>query len=217
MVAPVSDIFREIDEDLRRENLLKLWQRYGKYVVIVAVAVVIATALGVGWRQYRLRERQGEGVRYAAALDLEHQGKNQEAEEAFAALAQSAGSGRATLARFEVAALKAKAGDRAGAEALYDELAKTGSLDATYRDLATLLAARLEVDQDPKQSEARLAPLTGAGNPYRASALELTAIAELKSGDAKTARATYEKLADDPDVPSGARARAAEMVAALAP
>ena len=212
----MSDIFREIDEELRRENLLKLWQRYGKYAVMLAVAAVVATALAVGWREYRLKERQAEGVRYAAALDLARQGKDQEAEAAFAAIAQGGGS-RALLARFEQASLEAKSGDRTKAAALYDAIAKDGGLEETYRDLATLLAARLEVDQDPKQSIARLEPLAQAGNPYRATALELTAIADLKEGDIKTARTTYQKLADDPSVPAGARARAAEMLQALAP
>ena len=33
----VSDIFREIDEELRRDNLLKLWSQYGRYIIAVAV------------------------------------------------------------------------------------------------------------------------------------------------------------------------------------
>ena len=39
----MSDIFREIDEELRRDNLLKLWQRYGRYVIgVVVLALLIA-------------------------------------------------------------------------------------------------------------------------------------------------------------------------------
>jgi hypothetical protein len=210
----VSDIFREIDEELRRENFQKLWQRYGKYAIAAAGAVVVLTALGVGWREYQLRERQAEGVRYAAALDLARQGKDKEAEANFTEMAQSAGGGRAILARLEAAALEAKT-DRQAAEGLYDAISKDGSVDPTYRDLANLLAARLQVDRDPKTAAERLAPLTDPGNAYHATALELTAVAALKEGDIKTARATYQRLADDTTVPSGARARAAEMVAAL--
>ncbi|MGH7087462.1 MAG: tetratricopeptide repeat protein [Stellaceae bacterium] len=213
----MSDIFREIDEELRRENWAQLWHRFGKYIVALAVAIVVAAALAVGWRQYEAGQHAAEGVRYAAALDLARQGKDKEAEAAFNAVAQNSASGRAVLARFEEAGLKAKTGDRDGAEALYDTIAQDGSADATYRDLATLLAARLQVDKDPKAAVEALKPLTQPSNAYRATALELTAIAELKEGDAKAARATYRHLADDATVPSGARARAAEMVAALAP
>ena len=64
----MSDIFQEIDEELRRENLAKLWQRYGKYVFALAVVVVLATGAAVGWREYQSRQRQAEGARYTLAL-----------------------------------------------------------------------------------------------------------------------------------------------------
>jgi hypothetical protein len=211
----VSDIFREIDEELRRDNFFKLWQKYGKYVVALAVVLVAATALFVGWRQYQARQSQAEGVRYAAALDLVRQGKDKEAEAAFAAMAHDASGGRAMLARFQDAAEKAKAGDRDGAIAQYDAIAADGSVAQVYRDIATLLAARFRVDIDPKAAIQRLAPLADPGNPWHPSALELTAIAELKEGDTKAARETYQKIADDLNAPQGSRARAAEMVAAL--
>jgi hypothetical protein len=211
----VSDIFREIEDELRRDNFFKLWQRYGKYVIALAVVAVAATALVVGWREYQSRQRQAEGVRYAAALDLARQGKDKDAADAFAAMAATAGGGRAVLAQLEEAALRAKSGDRDGAVAIYDEIAKSGATEQTYRDLATLLAARLLVDKAPKDAAQRLQPLTDAANPWHATALELTAIADLKEGNTTDARATYQRLADDLGAPQGLRARAAEMVAAL--
>jgi hypothetical protein len=210
----VSDIFREIDEDIRRENYFKLWQRYGRYVIAVAVIAVVATALVVGWREYRLRQLQALGVQYAAALDLAHQGKDKEAEGAFGALTQGAGS-RALLARFETAAIKAKSNDAPGAIAIYDQIAGDAGVDQTYRDFAALSAARFVVDSDPKDAIARLQKLTDGVNPWHASALELTAIAQLKGGDKDAARATYQKLSDDLTAPAGLRARATEMEAAL--
>ena len=212
----MSDIFREIDEELRRDNFLKLWQRYGKYVIVAAVVLIAATAVAAGWREYRLRQRQAEGVRYEAALALASEGKDKEAAGAFAAIAQDASAGRAVLARFEEAALRAKSGDPAGAMALYQAIADDGGTIPAYRDLATLLLARLELDKNPKDAIARLAPLTDDKNPWHASALGLTAIAALDQGDTAKARATYQRLADDLTAPQGARARAAEMVTALA-
>ena len=211
----MSDIFREIDEDLRREHYAKLWQRFGKHLIAAAVVVVIATALFVAWREYQGRQRQAEGLRYAAALDLARQGKDKDALDAFAAMAASTSDGRGVLARFEEAALRTKTGDRDGALAIYDQIAKTGSLEDTYRDLANLLAARLLVDKAPKDAAQRLLPLTDAKNPWHATALELTAIADLKDGNKTEARATYQRIADDLGAPQGVRARAAEMVAAL--
>jgi len=211
----VSDIFREIDEELRRDNFLKLWQRYGNYLIALAVVVVVATALVVGWREYLARERQAEGVRFAAAIDLADRGKFKEAIDAFSAMSQNATGGRFVLSRFATAALKAKQGDGPGAIAIYDQIAADGSNERIYRDLATMFSARYAIDKDPKAALQQLQPLTDAANPWHPTALELTALAQLKEGDKAAAQKTYKQLADDLTVPAGLRARATEMVAAL--
>jgi len=214
----LSDIFREIDEDLRKENLAKLWARYGRWVIVAAVLVVVATAVGVGWRQYRQQRSAAEGTRFAAALDLVRDGKDKDAADAFAALAQQAGGGHAMLARMEEAALKARMGDVAGALAIYDQLASDGSLDPVYRDAATLLAARAALDKgDAGGAIQRLKPLTDGTSPWHPFAIELMAFAEMKAGNSASARKSFRELADDPNAPPGARQRAAQMIAALGP
>jgi hypothetical protein len=213
----VSDIFQEIDEELRRENFAKLWQRYGVYLIGLAVIIVVAVAAVAGWRAYQLRVHQVEGERYSLALDLARQGKDKDATDVFAELGRQAHGGHATLARLEEAALKAKNGDAKGAVALYDALAADGAADPAYRDLAKLLAAQYELkDGDPKAVIARVAPLTSATSPWHPTALELMALAQLKAGNKTEARAVYQRIADDLAAPQGLRARAAEMAAALA-
>jgi hypothetical protein len=213
----VSDIFQEVDEELRRENFAKLWARYGKYVIALAVLIVLATAGVTQWRQYQKHQREAEGARYVAALDLARAGKDKDAADAFSVIARQAGSGHAMLARLEEAALKARSGDSADAVKLYDAVAADGSVDPTYRDVATLLAAQYGLDAgDPKAIIAQLAPLTSATNPWHPTALELTALAQLKSGDKAAARATYKRIADDLSAPQNLRARATEMISALA-
>jgi hypothetical protein len=212
----VSDIFKEIDEELRRENFAKLWNRYGYYVIAFLVAVVIVTGVTVAWRQYQAQQLASEGERYQVALDLLHQNKIQEASAAFAALAQTSAQ-RAVLARFEAAAILARGGDAPGAVARYEAIAADASVDPPFRDLATILAAQHGLSRgDPKQIVARLEPMATAAGPWHPSALELTALAQLKAGDKKAARATYQRLADDLSAPQGMRTRAAEMTAALA-
>jgi hypothetical protein len=213
----VSDIFKEIDEELRRENFAKLWQRYGYYVIGFLVAVVILTGVVMAWRQYQARLRADEGERYQVAMGLLHQGKVKEANVAFGALAQD-GARRAVLARFEAAAILAQSGDKAGAGARYETIAADASVDPPFRDLATVLAVQNGLaNGDPKRLIERLQPLAAGSGPWRPSALELTALAQLKAGDKKAAHATFQRLADDLAAPQGMRTRATEMVAALAP
>jgi hypothetical protein len=212
----MSDIFREIDEELRRDNFAKLWERYGQYVVGLAVIIVLATAGTVGWREYQARVQRAESIRYAAAVELAQKNDLARAADDFAALARTSGGGQATLARLQEAALRARTGDEAAAIAAYKAIAADSSVDTVYRDLATLLAALHEMHSgDPKAIIGEIAGLTGPGNPWRPSALEITALAHLRAGERNEARDIYKGLADDLTAPQGLRARAAEMSAAL--
>ena len=209
----VSEIFREIDEELRRDNLLKLWQRYGRYI-IAAVVVAVAIAAGVAaWRNHQLSLRQAQSVRYQAALSLLRAGKNADAAKMFATIGDENG-GYGRLAAFEAADLTAK-NDAKAATAAYDKIASSDA-SPELRDAAMLMAVMNGfADTDPKAVIDRLQPLTATGNPWRASALELTAAAKLKAGDKPGALDIYKKLADDLAAPEGTRKRAAEMAAVL--
>lgn len=213
----LSDIFREIDEELRRESVAQLWKKYGNYVIGLAVLVVIATAGVVGWRAYQEKQREAQGAEYASALDLAHSGKDADAAAAFASLAQTSDAGRAVLARFEEAASKIDTGDAAGAIAIYDQIAANGSVDSGFRDVATLLSARYTLDKgDPQTAIAKVQPLTSPTNAWRGLALELTALAELKSGDKTKAQKDFDNLGKDTTAPQGVRQRATAMAEALA-
>ena len=221
----MSEIFREIDEELRRDNLLQLWSRYRRYIVAFAVLVLVVAGAIVAWRDHQLAERRAQSMRYSSALSLVREGKDADAARVFAAVAEE-GGGYATLARFEEAELLAKSGDHKGAAAAYDHIAAAGGIDPVFRDLATLLSIMQETSsqgtpdqrssgQDVESVIARLAPMTSSGNPWRSTALELTAAARLQAGDKAGALEVYKNLADDLTAPQGVRARAAEIAAAL--
>lgn len=212
----MADIFREVDEDLRRDRLGALWQRYGVYVIGFAVAVVLLTAANVGWQKWRQSQRIDQSERYLAALAQLKDGNEAAVADALASFADDAGSGYATLARLQEAALRAKAGDSAGAVQVYDALASDGAVAPLYAGLATVLSAMQQLDTgDPQALRARLQPIATGDSPWRHSAKELIGLLALRSGDQDGAKEMFQQLADDPDAPQSARARAAELLASV--
>lgn len=210
----MADIFKEVEEDLRREGLEKMWRRYAPYVIAVALVVVLATAGVAGWRNYSESRQETRARDFAVALDLVARSDQDGAIKALEAIEGS--DGYATLAQFQQAALKVKADDIAGADAIYQRLSADTAVDRPFRELAIILRALLVADTaEPAELTARLAPLTESGNPWRFSALEITGIAAQRSGDSARAEEIFSQLADDPAAPQGLRARAAEMLAAL--
>lgn len=209
-------LFREVEEDLRRDRYAQLWKKYGSLVVVAAVVIVGTTAGAVWWRDHQRGIREKDGDRYAAAALLAQGGKTDEALKAFTALAQDGTPGYRTLARLQEAALLAKKGDVKGAVAVYDALAADSGTEKSFRDLATLLGTMASLDSgDPAALSQRLQPLTAEDNPWRYSALELTALLAERAGNVKAARDIYTRLADDAEAPGGIRVRARQMLGLL--
>lgn len=212
----VADIFKEVDEELRRENLEKLWKKYGAYIMALAAAIVIGVAGVQGWRAFDLDQRSKLSDRYAAALELARGGEAAAGLDAMADVSEADAGGYAGLAAFQEARLRAEAGDTRGAIAVWDRIAADTGLGKGFKEVATLLSVQHQIDDgDPAALRARLEPLAVDGAPYRATARELLALIALGEGDGAAARALYTKISDDREAPAGLRQRATQMLAAL--
>ena len=211
----MTDIFQEVEEDLRRDRYERLAKKYGGAVITGLVAIVAATAGYVFWKNWHQARQQAATLQLAEAVDSAGPGAaTASGIPALELTAKEAASGPASLARFYEAGVKAKTGDAAGAIALYDALSGDGSLPPLYRDLASLLSIQQQVATgDPKALSARLAPLSADGSPWRFSARELDGLLASRTGDRARAKTLFQHLADDKDAPAGLRARAAELAA----
>ena len=212
----MTDIFHEVDEEVRREQLKKLWQRYGNYIIAGGLLVVVGIA---GWRGYEWLEakRAAEsGAAFEQAVTLAESGKVQAAEAAFAKLATDGTAGYRVLSRLREAAELARSDPKAAIKA-YDEIAADRAAGQVIQDLATLRAGLLLVDQTSYADlRSRLEPLTGPGRAFRYSARELLALSAWKQGDVSAAKQWTEAIIGDPLTPAGARSRAEVLSQLLA-
>jgi hypothetical protein len=211
----VSDIFQEVDDEIRREQLKKLWERYG--ALFIAACVLLVVAVG-GWRVYEWWEakRAAEaGTAFQAAVALSSEGKSKEAEEAFGKLSISATANYRMLAKFREAAEVARRDPKA-AVAIYDQLAADSSLGRDLQDLAALRAATILVDSAPySEIVQRLERLIAPDRTFRHSARSTLALAAWRAKDAAAMRKWSDMILADPETPSGTRGQI-QMLLALA-
>ncbi|RAU20906.1 hypothetical protein CU669_15845 [Paramagnetospirillum kuznetsovii] len=213
--AATDLLIKEVDEDLRQEQLEQTWKKYGSLITGGAVAIVLAVAGWQGWTSYDLKQRQASSLRYAEAAGLAEQGRKDEATETLEKLKSDGTKGYRALADMRLADLKQQAGDFLGAAALYQRLAADSGVDKVYRDMATIRAAYLVVDTaDPAALDKSLEPLAAESSSWRHSAREIQALTALKRGDDARAADLFAKIAEDAAAPQGLRTRAAEMLAA---
>ena len=204
----MADIFHEVDEEVRREQLKKLWDRYSIYLIALAVLIVAGIA---GWRGYEYwvaKRAATAGAAFEAAITLNEQAKYAEAEAAFAKVAADAPEGYRVLARMRAAGALAQI-KPADAIKAYDELAADTSLETTWQDLAAVRAGMLLVDTASlADMRKRLDPLAEPTRSFRHTARELLALSAWRNHDLAAAKRYLDMIATDAESPMGARARA---------
>jgi hypothetical protein len=203
----VSDIFREVDEEVRIERLKKLWDRYGLFIVALAVLMVAAVGGWRGYQWYEAKKAAEFGAAYDSALQLSLDGKHAEAAAGFARLAEQGTAAYRSLARLregeELAATDAKA-----AVAEFDAIVADGRVPQLLRDVAAIRAGFVLVDQASfAEVSRRIEPLAAAGAPLRHTARELLALSAFRNGDRAAARRWAEAALADPAVPANLRTR----------
>lgn len=198
----MSDIFREVDEDIRHEKYRRLWDRFGPWVIGVAVLIVVGTGGYRGWMYWQEQNAQQAGDTFLEAVSLSEAGNYDEAEKMFAKLDNATG-GYPALARMRSATDLANAGNITEAVAAFDALSRDSAVLESLRDIAALRAAFLAVDTEEYSAIAdRVEGLSGADNAFRAAAREILALSAWKSGDIETARRWISDLDADQETPA---------------
>jgi hypothetical protein len=213
--AGVSDIFQEVDEEVRRERLQKLWDQYGHFAIAACVLIVIAVG---GWRGYQwweAKQAAATSIKFDAAAQLADTDKHMEAKKAFEEVAKDGTAGYRDLARLREAAALAET-DPKGAAAVYDALAADSRFGQPLRDLAAIRAGLLLVDSASyDELKRRLEPLSGASAPFRHTARELLALGAWRNGNVAAVRQWADLVGNDVETPADIRSRV-DVLATLA-
>jgi hypothetical protein len=138
------------------------------------------------------------------------------AREMLTALAEKGPEGYRVLARFQLAAAEAKAGDIDKAVADYDALAIDPGVDPILQGHATLQAAALRLDKaDYAEMERRLQGLVDSNSAWRFSARELLGLSAYRLNNIPEAERQFSALIGDQGTPPNLRERADMMLALI--
>jgi hypothetical protein len=206
----VSDIFHEVEEDVRRERFEKLWKQYGDYAIALLAVIIIAIAGYKFWQRYETQQRQNASAAFFSAQQVAASGNSKAAAASFANIAKTAPGGYATAAQFEEANALLSAGNRADALSIYKKIAENES--SPLSAVARIRAAWATVDSAPKSDiEALLTPLNTPSNAWRFMAREILAYADYRVGAFDQAQSEFAALGADKDAPDTLRGRAKAM------
>ncbi|MDQ0321290.1 hypothetical protein QO002_003428 [Pararhizobium capsulatum DSM 1112] len=209
-MANQDDSFiREVNDELRSDQMRSVWTRFGGVIVAIAVLIVLGTIGKVGYEYWRESSASKSGDEFLAALTLAKANKTDEALAAFNTLEKDGYGAYPVLARMRAATLQAQKGDTAGAIAVFSDIAKDNSVPAAMRDAARIRAAYLLVDTGTyEQVSAEVELLAVPQNGLRHSARETLGLAAYKAGDMAKAKGWFQQIADDAQSPRNLANRA---------
>jgi hypothetical protein len=214
---PPSDAFlREVDEELRRDQMLSIWKRWGRWLVAGAVGVLAAWGGFLWWQDRETKAAGVEGEQLAKALDQLQAGNDAGATASLKTLSASEREGYKVSATLAQAAMAMGKGDNAAAAKGFASVANDASLSQPWRDLALVRQTAAEFDTlKPETVITRLKPLAAKGNPWFGSAGEMVAVAYLNTGQSGLAGKLFAEIGKDEQVPESIRSRAVQMAGAL--
>ncbi|MCZ8106621.1 MAG: tetratricopeptide repeat protein [Alsobacter sp.] len=209
----MADIFREVEEDVRRDRALAFWKKYGNVLIALALLAVAGTAAWRGWVYWQTKQSEAAGARYEQAIEDSKAGRSEEADKELQALASGGARGYEQLSRLRLAAELGKSDLQAALKA-YDGIVADTGFSTLMRDIARLRAGMLVADTAPlAELKTRLDPLLAPGSALGANARELLGLAALKAGDYEAAGKWLDEIITDQAAPASLRQRADLLLA----
>ncbi|WP_299329263.1 tetratricopeptide repeat protein [Parasphingopyxis sp.] len=207
---------REVDEEVRKEQAVFFWERWGKWIAGLVIIGLAAFGGWLYWSNQQTAAAEAETEQLAQLLEDLNEGTPDDVDETLAALAES----RRPIIRAEAmltqAALALQNGDEETAVERFGAIAADDGLPQQFRDLALIRQTAIEFeDMEPQAVIDRMAGLAQPGNPWFGSAGELTAVAMMRQGNNDQAGAMFAQIANDEMVPQTLRTRAVQMAGVL--
>jgi hypothetical protein len=214
--ADNETFYREVDDELRRDQMMTLWQRYGKLAIAAVVLLIAAIGGAIWWENQRTLQAGARGEKLVSAFDDIAAGKKSAGLAKLDELSKEKAAGYRAAALLTKADLASEASDMSGALGYFGQVAADEDLPQPYRDLATIRMTTLQFDAlKPQAVIDRLRPLAVPGNPWFGSAGEMVALSYLKLNKPQEAARLYAGMARDKKVPDSIRSRAVQMAGSL--
>jgi hypothetical protein len=207
---------REVDEELQKDQMIHIWQRYGKLLVAGVLALLIGLGGWLFWQDRQAANAGVDGEAFDKAIQLAQDKDVAGADKALDALKASPNDGYRASALLTKATIALSKDDLKGAAAIYQQVSADTKIAKPWRDLALVRLSAVEFETaKPDVIIARLLPLAVKGGAWHGSAGEMLAVSYLKQNKRDKAKAVFAGMAKDETIPETIRSRAVQIAGVL--
>ena len=210
-----SDHFVDsIEEEIREENMQKMWQRYGKIIVYTTFAILIGVAVYNMWQKQNQSELEAISYKFSLVQNAIMTGEQTSALTQIRGIAQSSKKNYSTLAKFEYAAMLREK-NQIDALDEYKSIYNDKDVSDFLRSLAYIFYVTTAIDLMSTKEIAQNVDVfidelnkNHIGKYWDLLAKEALAYCYIKKGDNSNAKIALQNLAKTQGIPNNMAERA---------
>jgi len=210
----VSDIFQEVDKELREEKYKTIWNRYKYYIIAILVLFVSSVGFNSFWKQHSLDEVNDRSTRFFAAMELAQQDKTSAISllQEFTIKEKDSSEYHSMIASFAEAAIRRSDEDFSGALAVYDEIS-ISNISVFYKDYAKLSSAEMLIAlNNTIDAKTLLEELSSNSSELKFIAKEYLGYIFINDGNISQAKAIFISLSEEASVSINMKNRSKEIL-----
>ncbi|MDA8687487.1 hypothetical protein N9L98_00290 [bacterium] len=196
----MADIFDEVSEELKQDQLKQIWNNYSKYIISVAF-ILFTSVLGYFfYDKWKLEKIEISSSQFFSGIEKLEKKEFLSSIEIFSKNVDQAHQGYKTLSLFGIAEANFKIGKVDEMILNYKSIYENQNIDIYYRDLARLLSVMKDNVSSFEIQKKILEPILNSPSKLQLLAAELEIILLIRFNKMDEAKLSISKLLKRPDI-----------------
>ena len=210
----MSDIFQEVDKELREEKYKTIWAKYKYYIIGILIIFIFGVGFNSFWKQYASNEINDRSSRFFAAMELAQEDKTSSILmlQEFISKEKKSAEYHAMIASFAEAAIRRSEKDFSGALKIYDDIGNN-NISVFYKDFAKLSSSEMLIaSKNISEAKIRLEELSSSSSDLKFIAKEYLGYILINDGNLSKAKDIFKSLAEEASVSLNMKNRSKEIL-----
>ena len=196
----MADIFDEVSEELKQDQLIKLWKKYSKFIIILILFIIISLVSYQAYVIWNKKKIEAISEQYFQALEKLEDKNYSKSHSLFLNNSQNRESGYSILSLFGLAETNYQNGKIDEMILNYKSIYDDESIDIYYRNLSRILSVLKDNSSSFDQQKLLLEPILRSPNLLQILAAELEVLLFIKFDKIKEAKKALDVLLKRSDI-----------------
>jgi len=196
----MADIFNEVSEELKQDQLKQIWNNYSKYIISVAFILFISVLGYFFYDKWKLEKIEVSSSQFFSGIEKLEKKEFLSSIEIFSKNVDQAHQGYKTLSLFGIAEANFKIGKIDEMVLNYKSIYENQNIDVYYRDLARLLSVMKDNVSSFEIQKKILDPILNSPSKLQLLAAELEIMILIRFNKIDEAKLSISKLLKRTDI-----------------